>query len=205
VREKHLQLAGINARWRFFRYAADAVYHPHIDGSWKAGGFDSEGWYQEELHHDRCSQFTFLIYLNEGFDGGGTTFYGVNAPFDDDKIVSDNSISTGKQAACSCILSKDLQYAISSVEKGIFPDAQCGECVHNIFVRAVQPKRGAVMCFPHGRAAGALVHEGSAVNGGISNNSGKEETQQTPASKHFKYVIRSDIMYYTGEKVTGFV
>jgi hypothetical protein len=66
-------VAGINARWRLFRYGPDSVYRPHIDGSWPASGLDEKGVYQ--THDSRKSRLTFLIYLNDAFQGGGTTFY----------------------------------------------------------------------------------------------------------------------------------
>jgi hypothetical protein len=48
----------------------------------------------------------------------------------------------------------------------------------HIEARSVEPRQGHVLCFPHGDAAGSLVHEGSAVNpGGV------------------KYIIRSDVLY----------
>ncbi|CAM9232999.1 unnamed protein product [Ectocarpus fasciculatus] len=66
------QVAGINPRLRFFRYGEGAVYRPHIDGSWTANGdaalLNSSA---DEIH----SYYTFLIYLNGGFEGGGTTFF----------------------------------------------------------------------------------------------------------------------------------
>ena len=50
----------------------------------------------------------------------------------------------------------------------------------HIIAHSVQPIQGSVLCFPHGEHAGALVHEGSAVEpGGV------------------KYIIRSDVLYST--------
>ena len=72
------RLAGINARCRFFRYtdAEQAVYRPHIDGSWPGSGLDPiSGSYVHDAFGDRRSRLTFLMYLNDGFDGGCTTFY----------------------------------------------------------------------------------------------------------------------------------
>ena len=66
-------VAGVNARWRMFKYGEGAVYRPHIDGSWPASVLSSQGKY--ELDETRRSRLTFLVYLNEGFEGGTTTFY----------------------------------------------------------------------------------------------------------------------------------
>ena len=32
------ELAGINARWRLYRYGQEAVYRPHVDGAWPGSG-----------------------------------------------------------------------------------------------------------------------------------------------------------------------
>ena len=52
------------------------MYRPHIDGSWPGSGLDPiSGRYVHDLYGDRRSRLTFLIYLNDGFEGGCTTFY----------------------------------------------------------------------------------------------------------------------------------
>ncbi|KAI9190572.1 prolyl 4-hydroxylase [Polychytrium aggregatum] len=69
-------LAGINARWRIYRYVPGAVYRPHIDGAWPASGLDKDGNYQYDAYKgERWSRLTFLVYLNEGFEGGHTTYF----------------------------------------------------------------------------------------------------------------------------------
>lgn len=65
-------IAGINPRLRLFRYGEGAVYRPHIDGSWTASGDASLATTDSDEIH---SYYTFLIYLNGGFEGGGTTFF----------------------------------------------------------------------------------------------------------------------------------
>ena len=79
------RVAGVNARWRLFRYGEHRTYRPHIDGSWPGSGQDKKtGMYTSDAFNgDRRSRYTFLIYLNEGFDGGGTTFYLPAANIDD--------------------------------------------------------------------------------------------------------------------------
>jgi len=76
------------------------------------------------------SRLTFLIYLNDDFDGGCTTFFLPSAA------------KTGTLEA-----------------------------------RGVKPRRGSVCVFPHGKAAGSLLHEGSGVTRGK------------------KYVIRTEVLY----------
>lgn len=70
----------INPRWRFFRYGPGCVYRPHIDGSWPASRIDQDGNYEcySTDKEDGCtikSFHTFLIYLNDNFEGGQTRFY----------------------------------------------------------------------------------------------------------------------------------
>lgn len=68
-------LAGINSRLRLYQYDAGAVYRPHVDGAWPGSGVDSNGQYLFDAHGDRWSKLTFVVYLNDGFEGGCTTFY----------------------------------------------------------------------------------------------------------------------------------
>ena len=77
-------LAGVNARWRLFRYAPGAVYRPHVDGAWPGSGVGADGRYVYDAYRDRWSRLTFLVYLNDsdgggeaddGFGGGATVFY----------------------------------------------------------------------------------------------------------------------------------
>jgi pentatricopeptide repeat protein len=82
-------LAGVNARFRLFRYAPGAVYRPHVDGAWPGSGVGADGRYVYDRFRDRWSKLTFLIYLNDSeasadggggddadaFSGGETVFY----------------------------------------------------------------------------------------------------------------------------------
>jgi hypothetical protein len=54
-------LAGINERFRFYRYDVGQKFDWHTDG------------YYERPNGER-SQLTFMVYLNEGFVGGSTLF-----------------------------------------------------------------------------------------------------------------------------------
>eukprot|EP00038_Savillea_parva_P002573 m.115539 g.115539 ORF g.115539 m.115539 type:complete len:650 (+) comp10882_c0_seq1:101-2050(+) len=68
------ELCGLNARWRLYRYEEGAVYRPHVDGAWPGSGLvDSRLEY--DAFGDRWSRLTFLVYLNDGFEGGHTTFF----------------------------------------------------------------------------------------------------------------------------------
>ncbi|KAF9337693.1 hypothetical protein BG006_003329 [Podila minutissima] len=122
---------GINSRWRVYRYVPGAIYRIHVDGQWPGSGLDPvTGEYLYDAYGGtRWSRLTFLVYLNDEFEGGGTTFF------------------------------------TPSADVG-FMDA-----------RAASPRAGSVLCFPHGEAAGSLLHEGS------------------PVLKGAKYIIRADVLY----------
>jgi predicted 2-oxoglutarate/Fe(II)-dependent dioxygenase YbiX len=53
---------GFNERWRYYRYDPGERFAPHYDGCF-------------ERNISERSQLTFMIYLNDGFEGGETHFY----------------------------------------------------------------------------------------------------------------------------------
>jgi predicted 2-oxoglutarate/Fe(II)-dependent dioxygenase YbiX len=53
---------GFNERFRFYRYDPGQRFAPHMDGCF-------------ERENGEQSHFTFLVYLNEGFEGGETAFH----------------------------------------------------------------------------------------------------------------------------------
>lgn len=69
---------GLNRRFRVYRYVPGAEYRCHIDGAWPPSGIRPDDTYvYDDSPEDRkqSSLFTFLIYLNEEFEGGETTFF----------------------------------------------------------------------------------------------------------------------------------
>nr|POF26108.1 hypothetical protein CFP56_22256 [Quercus suber] len=73
------KVRGINRRFRVYRYVPGAEYRCHIDGAWPPSGIDiSTGEYTYDASPPAAKQsslFTFLIYLNDNFKGGETTFF----------------------------------------------------------------------------------------------------------------------------------
>ena len=61
----------------FFRYTDGngAVYRPHLTDRGQERVDPGSGKYVHDLYGDRRSRLAFLIYLNDGFAGGCTTFY----------------------------------------------------------------------------------------------------------------------------------
>jgi hypothetical protein len=51
------QLAGLNSRWRLYRYKPGSVYRPHIDGAWPASGINADtDEYMYDAYGDRWSR-----------------------------------------------------------------------------------------------------------------------------------------------------
>lgn len=71
------KLLGIHKRFRLFRYGANTVYRPHIDGSWPESRL-LDGKYHCDVNGPSKSYYTFLFYLSDDFDGGETRFYSYN-------------------------------------------------------------------------------------------------------------------------------
>ncbi|KIM43787.1 hypothetical protein M413DRAFT_443685 [Hebeloma cylindrosporum] len=129
------KVRGINRRFRLYRYKPGALYRPHIDGAWPASSSSpatptSPASYIYDSDPTVYSRLTFLIYLNDDFDGGCTTFF----------LPSEAKMGT-------------------------------------LDARGVKPRKGSVCVFPHGKASGSLLHEGSGVTRGA------------------KYVIRTEVLY----------
>lgn len=69
---------GLNRRFRVYRYVPGAEYRCHIDGAWPPSGIRPDGTYvydSSPTERKQSSLFTFLLYLNDEFEGGETTFY----------------------------------------------------------------------------------------------------------------------------------
>ncbi|KAF2678254.1 hypothetical protein K458DRAFT_423203 [Lentithecium fluviatile CBS 122367] len=70
---------GINRRFRVYRYVPGAEYRAHIDGAWPPSGINpiTDAYIYDNSPPDakQSSLFTFLIYLNDEFDAGDTTFF----------------------------------------------------------------------------------------------------------------------------------
>lgn len=73
------KVRGINRRFRVYRYVPGAEYRCHIDGAWPPSGIDPvTDAYQYDSSPSNARQsslYTFLIYLNDDFKGGETTFF----------------------------------------------------------------------------------------------------------------------------------
>lgn len=69
---------GLNRRFRVYRYVPGAEYRAHIDGAWPPSGISPEDTYIYDFSPPEAKQsslFTFLIYLNDEFEAGETTYF----------------------------------------------------------------------------------------------------------------------------------
>ena len=176
---KSYSIAGINRRFRVYRYAPDEKerFAPHIDAGFPPGGvsFDDENNgensddRQPHLHWDATHQYsqytevvsrlTVLIYLNEDFSGGSTKFY--SPQNEKDRAASWNGgVSTKEHTDANVIA-------------------------------AIQPRTGSILVFPQAISEEAVerarqiwpLHEGSPVTSG----------------NRPKYVIRTDVLFETNK------
>ena len=72
------KVRGLNRRFRVYRYVPGAEYRAHIDGAWPPSGISPEDTYiydSSPADAKQSSLFTFLIYLNDEFEAGETTFF----------------------------------------------------------------------------------------------------------------------------------
>ena len=65
---------GLNARFRFYRYAGGDYFKPHTDGAWP-GSRVIDGKLVHDAYGDRNSQMSCLLFLSDGYTGGRTLFY----------------------------------------------------------------------------------------------------------------------------------
>mmetsp|Transcript_84132 Transcript_84132/g.260154 ORF Transcript_84132/g.260154 Transcript_84132/m.260154 type:complete len:345 (-) Transcript_84132:57-1091(-) len=69
------EVCGLNARWRLYKYNPSDIFKPHTDGSWPGSGLDASGQLVRDVYGDRWSQLTWVLYLNDEFEGGPTRFF----------------------------------------------------------------------------------------------------------------------------------
>ena len=60
----------------FYKYNPGDIFRAHVDpGGWTGSGFDKDGRLLDDCFGDRVSAMTFLLYLNDEFEGGATRFF----------------------------------------------------------------------------------------------------------------------------------
>jgi predicted 2-oxoglutarate/Fe(II)-dependent dioxygenase YbiX len=66
--KKHLIPVGLNERLRFLRYHPGEYFAPHCDGSFVYPA-------DHPTKAGQVSELTFILYLNDGYEGGSTRFF----------------------------------------------------------------------------------------------------------------------------------
>ena len=99
-------VVGLNERLRFLRYNAGDFFAPHYDASFKRGT-------EAGNRCGECSLLTMMLYLNEGFGGGTTSF----VDEDNEQITVDVTPRTGMVLIfdhdiyhCGGLLQSDVKY-----------------------------------------------------------------------------------------------
>lgn len=64
---------GINARFRFYKYGEGDFFKPHSDGAWPGSRVIDEKLITN-AYPGLFSQYTYLIFLSDNYDGGRTEF-----------------------------------------------------------------------------------------------------------------------------------
>ena len=90
------ELVGFNERWRFYRYDPGQYFAPHTDG------------YYQRDNGDR-SHLTFMVYLNDGFEGGETCFY---------RRLGQQSLRVAPKAGMALVFYHKILHEGAAVEKG---------------------------------------------------------------------------------------
>ena len=72
---------GLNERFRYYRYTLNQLFDWHFDGFY-------------ERENGECSQYTFMVYLNDDFIGGTTSFCDVKC-----KLVFDEFVVTPQKGS----------------------------------------------------------------------------------------------------------
>ncbi|CAE7545997.1 unnamed protein product, partial [Symbiodinium pilosum] len=78
--ERDSRAEAFNGRWRIYKYGMNATFRPHVDGGWPYQGLTKEGELKDVFSSQRFTQMTCLLYLNDDFDGGETTFFSSRIP-----------------------------------------------------------------------------------------------------------------------------
>jgi predicted O-methyltransferase YrrM len=116
-----LVYAGLNRRWRIYRYApgGEETFAPHIDAGFPPSGLSEDGtqlvWdATDQYDGDVVARLSVLLYLNDDFVGGETKFYQprVDTYSDDQQVIASVRPKTGSALVFPQAIGEDaVQYA----------------------------------------------------------------------------------------------
>lgn len=107
ILSRRCEAVGFNERFRLYRYAVGQQFAPHADGRFKRESGEE-------------SRLTWMIYLNDDFDGGQTRFYlyedvlsvrperGMALAFDHEHVHEGAPVLTGRKY----VLRTDVMYRV---------------------------------------------------------------------------------------------
>jgi hypothetical protein len=148
------------------------VYRKHVDGSWPEAFLDENGTYVvDNSNGKKRSRLTLLMYLSDGFLGGGTTFYGAVPG----RAGEGTYWAFPKSQHCFTEAGDCCPYIATYKTDTFFLFISVGAI-------SVLPIEGHALCFPHGESSDSPVHEGSGVFPG-------------PDGNKFKYIVRTDVLF----------
>lgn len=111
---------GLNARFRFYRYGPGDFFSPHTDGAWP-GSRVIDGKLIADAYPGQYSQFTYLIFLSDDYEGGKTQFlvskFDASQPATHNEDINVVSVHTPKGAVLCFPHGTHPQHCVHAGEK----------------------------------------------------------------------------------------
>jgi len=87
-------VTGLNNRWRLYKYGPEDIFKQHTDGAWPMSGIRDAKVVQDVHHGKQLSWLTFIMYLNDNFEGGATTLLLPSADGSLDRVSVDPAVGS---------------------------------------------------------------------------------------------------------------
>ena len=99
------KVMGLNERLRFLKYKPGEYFAPHMDGNYRRDNGER-------------SYITFQAYLNEGFEGGSTTFLHPKGYLKDGMNIGPNDVEVIPKTGSVLIFQHDMLHEGSLLKSG---------------------------------------------------------------------------------------
>jgi hypothetical protein len=186
---------GLNQRWRLYKYGPDDIFKMHTDGAWPGSALNEAGELVQDFFGDRFSQLTFLLYLDDDYEGGETTFL-VQDPSEDHlvsvRVPKGNHSRRHRRGVAPAHTPRRGLLLVHSC-RGQVPetplpprgrrrrlghrDSRTSEPAQWTDAHLIKCCAGGALCFFHGEHELSPLHEGSLVTRGL------------------KRIVRTDVLY----------